>query len=78
MPATQCGLAAGAGDQQSVSVAEGIPVLLAATGRGSQANCNGHQSQGQTPAHRVCATFHGDVGMCSLPENVSFEMQAQP
>lgn len=77
MPATQCGLAAGAGDQHGVSMAEGIPVLPTATGRGSQAICKGHHSQGQTPAHGDCATFCGEVGTCSLPRNELFAMQAQ-
>lgn len=66
------------GTSAAVSMAEGIPALLAATGRGSWAIWNGHHSQGQTPAHGGCATFCGDVGTCSLPENVLFAMQAQP
>lgn len=60
------------------SMAESIPVLPAATGRGSQAICNGHPSQGQTPAHGDCATFCGEAGTCSLPGNVLSAMQAQP
>lgn len=52
------------GTSAAVSMAEGIPAS--------------HHSQSQTPARGGCATFCGDVGTCSLPENVLFAMQAQP